>query len=204
LEAEYGLFSETTPFEPNSPYSASKAGGDHLVRAYWRTYGVPTIVTHSCNFVGPYQYPEKLIPLFVTNLIEGKKIPVYGDGLNVREWIYVPDYCRAIDTIIHRGEIGEVYNIGSGERKTNMEVTKTVLELMGKSATSIEYIKDRPGHDRRYAVNSTKLRSLGWSPEYSFESAIKETIEWYQANQNWWRPLKSGEYLEYYQTQYAK
>jgi dTDP-glucose 4,6-dehydratase len=199
---EDGEFSETTPFEPNSPYSASKAGGDHIVRAYWKTFGLPTIVTHSCNFIGPYQYPEKLIPLFVTNLIEGKKIPVYGDGLNIREWIYVSDYCRAIDTIIHRGVIGEVYNIGSGERKTNMEVTKLVLELMGKDDSSIEYVKDRPGHDRRYAVNSDKLRSLGWKSEYDFERALKETIAWYQDHESWWKPLKSGEYLDYYKTQY--
>lgn len=201
---EDGEFSETTAFEPNSPYSASKAGGDHLARAYFKTYQVPTIVTHSCNFYGPYQYPEKLIPLFVTNLIEGKKIPVYGDGLAVREWIYVPDYCRAIDAIIHHGEIGEVYNIGSGERKTNLEVTKLVLELMGKDESSIEYVKDRPGHDRRYAVNSTKLRGLGWSPEHKFEQALKETIEWYQTHQDWWKQLKNGDYLEYYKTQYQE
>ncbi|MFA6197894.1 MAG: dTDP-glucose 4,6-dehydratase [Patescibacteria group bacterium] len=197
-----GEFSETTPFEPNSPYSASKAGGDHLARAYWKTFGVPTIVTHSCNFIGPYQYPEKLVPLFVTNLIEGKKIPVYGDGLNIREWIYVSDYCHAIDTIIHRGIIGEVYNIGSGERKTNMEVTKLVLELMNKDDSSIEYVKDRPGHDRRYAVNSEKLRALGWKSEYDFERSLRETIAWYKKNESWWKPLKSGEYLEYYKTQY--
>ncbi len=196
-------FFETTAFEPNSPYSASKAGGDHLVRAYWKTYDLPTIVTHSCNFYGPYQYPEKLIPLFVTNLIEGKKIPVYGDGQNIREWIYVPDYCRAIDTIIQKGEIGEVYNIGTGYRKTNMEITKTILELMNKGEDMIEYVKDRPGHDRRYAVNSDKLRQLGWQPDIPFEQGIKETIEWYQEHEGWWKRIKSGEYLEYYKKQYG-
>lgn len=201
---EDGEFFEDTAFEPNSPYSASKAGGDHLVRAYWKTYDLPTIVTHSCNFYGPYQYPEKLIPLFVTNLIEGKKIPVYGDGQQIREWIFVPDYCRALDTIIQQGEIGEVYNIGTGYRKTNLEITKMILELMGQGEDMIEYVKDRPGHDQRYAVNSDKLRQLGWQPDVPFDQGIKETIEWYRERENWWKRLKSGEYLDYYKKQYGK
>lgn len=197
-----GEFSETSPFEPNSPYSASKAGGDHLVRAYWKTYGLPVIVTHSCNFYGPYQYPEKLIPLFITNLIEGKKIPVYGDGQNVREWIYVPDYCQALDVIHQKGEPGDVYNIGSGERLTNLEVTKMILEQMGVGEEMVEHVKDRPGHDRRYAINAEKLRGLGWQPDWNFEQALKETVEWYQDHQDWWKKLKSGEYLDYYKKQY--
>ncbi len=199
---ESGEFFEDTAFEPNSPYSASKAGGDHLVRAYWKTYGLPAIVTHSCNFYGPYQYPEKLIPLFITNLIESKKIPVYGDGQNMREWIYVPDYCQALDTIIQKGAAGEVYNIGSGERKTNLEVTEMILEQMGFGREMIEYVKDRPGHDWRYAVNSDKLRQLGWQSETNFEQGLRETIDWYRENQAWWKKLKSGEYLEYYKKQY--
>ncbi len=196
-------FSEDSPFEPNSPYSASKAGGDHLVRAYWKTYGLPVIVTHSCNFYGPYQYPEKLIPLFITNLIEGKKIPVYGDGQNIREWIYVPDYCQALDVIHQKGEPGDVYNIGTGERFTNLEVTQMILEQMGVGQEMVEYVKDRPGHDRRYAINAEKLRELGWQPDWNFEQALKETIEWYQDHQDWWKRLKSGEYLEYYKKQYG-
>ena len=196
-------FSEDSPFEPNSPYSASKAGGDHLVRAYWKTYGLPVIVTHSCNFYGPYQYPEKLIPLFITNLIEGKKIPVYGDGQNIREWIYVPDYCQALDVIHQKGEPGDVYNIGTGERFTNLEVTQMILEQMGVGQEMVEYVKDRPGHDRRYAINAEKLRELGWQPDWNFEQALKETIEWYQDHQDWWKRLKSGEYLEYYKKKYG-
>ncbi|MBU0707393.1 dTDP-glucose 4,6-dehydratase [Patescibacteria group bacterium] len=200
---EDGEFYEDTAFEPNSPYSASKAGGDHLVRAYWKTYDLPTVVTHSCNFYGPYQYPEKLIPLFVTNLIEGKKIPVYGDGQQVREWIFVPDYCRALDTVIQKGEIGEVYNIGSGYRKANLEITNIILGLMGQGNDMIEYVKDRPGHDKRYAVNSDKLRKLGWKPDVQFEQGIKDTVEWYKENELWWKRLKSGEYLDYYKKQYG-
>lgn len=200
---EEGEFSEQSPFEPNSPYSASKAGGDHMVRAYWKTYGLPTIVTHSCNFYGPYQYPEKLIPLFITNLLEGKKVPVYGNGQNVREWIFVSDYCRALDTILDRGEDGEVYNIGTAYRKTNLELTQLVLELMGLNEDSIEYVPDRPGHDLRYAVNSEKLRQLGWAPELDFEQGLKETVDWYKENESWWKRLKSGEYLKYYRKQYG-
>ncbi|MDP3964078.1 MAG: dTDP-glucose 4,6-dehydratase [bacterium] len=200
---EEGEFSEQSPFEPNSPYSASKAGGDHMVRAYWKTYGLPTIVTHSCNFYGPYQYPEKLIPLFITNLLEGKKVPVYGNGQNVREWIFVSDYCRALDTILDRGEDGEVYNIGTAYRKTNLELTQLVLELMGLNEDSIEYVPDRPGHDQRYAVNSEKLRQLGWAPELDFEQGLKETVDWYKENESWWKRLKSGEYLKYYRKQYG-
>ncbi|MBI2426750.1 MAG: dTDP-glucose 4,6-dehydratase [Candidatus Kerfeldbacteria bacterium] len=199
---EKGKFTEESPFEPNSPYSASKAGGDHLCRAYFRTYGTPVIVTHSVNFIGPYQYPEKVIPLFITNLMEGKKVPLYGDGLNVREYIYTEDYCRAIDTIMTKGEIGEVYNIGSGNEITNLELTKKILAAMSTSEDMIEYVKDRLGHDRRYSLDWSKLAKLGWKPEYDLDRALEATIEWYKANESWWKPLKSGEYLEYYKKQY--
>lgn len=197
-----GKFTEESPFEPNSPYAASKAGGDHLCRAYFKTYGTPVIMTHSCNFFGPYQYPEKLIPLFITNLLENKKVPVYGNGQQIREWIFTEDHCRAIDAILQKGEIGEVYNIGAGNEIPNIEITKILLNELGKDESSIDYVKDRPGHDRRYAIDSTKLRKLGWQPEVNFEQGIKQTIDWYKQNEQWWKRIKSGEYLEYYKKQY--
>ncbi|MBI4089766.1 MAG: dTDP-glucose 4,6-dehydratase [Candidatus Kerfeldbacteria bacterium] len=199
-----GLFSETTPFDPSSPYSASKAGADHLVRAYWRTYQLPTIVTHSVNFFGPYENPEKLIPLFVTNLLEGKKVPVYGDGQQVREWIYVPDHCLAIDTIISTGVPGEVYNIGTGDRLANIEVTRKILKLLSMGEDMIEYVKDRPGHDARYAIDSSKLRTeLGWQPTRSFDQGLASTVRWYRDNEWWWKKIKAGSFREYYQRQYG-
>ena len=197
-----GKFTEESPFEPNSPYAASKAGGDHLCRAYFKTYNIPVIVTHSCNFFGPYQYPEKLIPLFITNLLEGKKVPVYGDGQQVREWIFAKDHCRAIDTILQKGVIGEVYNIGAGSEVSNIEITKILLKELGKDESFINYVKDRPGHDRRYAIDSSKLRALGWQPKTNFENGIKQTVSWYKDNEQWWKRIKSGEYLEYYKKQY--
>lgn len=200
-----GAFDETSPFEPNSPYSASKAGADHLCRAFVQTYDTPVIVTHSCNVYGPYQYPEKIIPLFITNLLEDKKVPVYGDGQQTREWIFTEDHCHAILTILEHGAPGEVYNIGSGERKTNLEVTRVLLSGLGKDESMIERIADRPGHDRRYAVNSAKLRKhLGWSPLVPFEQGLQQTIDWYRQHEDWWKPLKSGDYLEYYQKQYHR
>ncbi|MBI4262270.1 dTDP-glucose 4,6-dehydratase [Candidatus Uhrbacteria bacterium] len=199
-----GEADESHPFEPNSPYSASKAGGDHLCRAYVKTYGTPVIVTHGCNFYGPNQYPEKFIPLFVTNLIEGKKVPLYGDGRNIREWIYTEDHCRAVDRIVHDGKLGEVYNIGSGERYTNIEVVEMILQEFGGGDEMIEYVQDRPGHDRRYALDSSKIRrELGWNPEVSFRDGLTKTIAWYKENQVWWKKLKSGEYLEYYMKLYG-
>jgi len=201
---EKGLFTEQSDLKPNSPYSASKAGADLLVRAYFKTYNLPILITRSSNNYGPCQYPEKLIPLFITNLIEGKKVPLYGDGLNIRDWLYVLDNCSGIDTVLHKGEIGEVYNIGGDNEKTNKEITDIILREFNKDETWIEYIKDRPGHDRRYALDSTKLKRLGWEPEYNFEQAIKETIDWYKNNQDWWKKIKSGEYLEYYKKQYAQ
>ncbi len=200
---EKGEFTENSPFEPNSPYSAAKAGADHLCRAYFQTYGLPTIVTHSCNFFGPYQYPEKLIPLFITNLLEDKNIPLYGRGEQVREWIFTQDHCRAIDLILHQGREGEVYNIGTGQRKENIEVARLILNLLAKDESYIEYVKDRPGHDFRYAVNADKLKeNLGWQPKIGFEQGLQETIAWYKKNQAWWQNIKSGDYLEYYKKQY--
>ena len=201
---EKGKFTEESPIQPNSPYSSSKAGADLLIRAYFKTYNLPVLITRSSNNYGPYQYPEKLIPLFVTNLIENKKIPLYGDGLNIRDWLYVLDNCSGIDTVLHKGEIGEVYNIGGDNEKTNKEITDIILGEFNKDETRIEYIKDRPGHDRRYALDSTKLKKLGWEPKYNFEQAIKETIKWYKNNPDWWKKIKSGEYLKYYKKQYAQ
>ena len=185
-----GSFSEESNIEPNSPYSASKAGGDLLVRAYNRTYNLPTVITRSSNNYGPYQYPEKIIPLFIINLIDGKKVPVYGDGMNVRDWLYVLDNCEAIDTVLQKGNAGEVYNIGGNCEKTNLELTKKILEIMGKSEDRIEYIKDRLGHDRRYSLDSSKVMKLGWQPKKDFDEGLKETVKWYASNERWWRPLK--------------
>ena len=199
-----GEFDEQSPFAPNSPYAASKAGADHLCRAYFKTYNLPIIVSHSCNFFGPSQYPEKLIPLFITNLLEGKKVPMYGEGQQAREWIFTDDHCRAIKTIMEKGESGEVYNIGTGDAKTNLETTKFILQEMGFGEEMIEFVKDRPGHDLRYAINSQKLRGLGWQPGVGWSDGLRRTISWYKENKKWWQPLKSGEYLEYYKKQYQQ
>src|SRR3990167_10191157 len=199
---ELGAFDEQSPFAPNSPYAASKAGADHLCRAYFRTYNLPVIVTHSCNFFGPNQYPEKLIPLFITNLLENKKVPVYGDGEQVREWIFTEDHCRAITTLIEKANLGEVYNIGTGYEKTNLEVTKLLLDIMGKGEDSIEHVKDRPGHDRRYSLDNTKIKEqLGWSASVSFEEGLRKTVQWYRSNETWWKSLKQKN-QEYYAKQY--
>lgn len=201
---EEGSFTEESPFNPSSPYSASKAGGDHLVMAYKKTYGVPVIRIHSCNVFGPYQYPEKFIPLFITNLLEDKKVPVYGDGKQSREWIYVMDFCRALDFTLHYGKIGEVYNIGTGYEMKNIDTVSIILDYLGKGENYIEYVKDRPGHDVRYSLDCSKLRQLGWHPVYTFKEALHDTIEWYKNNLDWWKKLKSGEYLEYYKKQYLE
>lgn len=201
---ENGEFFENSPFEPNSPYSASKASADLLCRAYFKTYNLPIIVTHSCNFYGPNQYPEKLMPLFITNLLENKKVPVYGQGNQEREWIFTLDHCRAIDILMEKGQAGEVYNIGTGYRKPNIEITRLILKEFGFDESHIEYVKDRAGHDQRYAVNSEKLRKLGWAPSLSFDEGLRRTISWYQKNQDWWQKIKSGEYLDYYKKQYAR
>lgn len=186
---ETGSFKETDPLKPNSPYSASKAGADMLVRSYHRTYGLPTLITRSSNNYGPFQFPEKIIPLFITNLIQGKKVPLYGDGLNIRDWLYVLDNCRAIDLVFQKGKLGEIYNIGGGYEITNLELTKKILKLMNKTKEFIEYVPDRLGHDRRYSLNCEKIRKLGWKPETDFNNGLKKTIEWYKENKWWWKPL---------------
>ncbi len=198
-------FTEETPLQPNSPYSASKAGGDCLARAYFHTFGMPVLITRCSNNYGPYHFPEKLIPLFVTNLMEGKKVPLYGDGLNVRDWLYVEDHCEAIWTVLTRGRAGEVYNIGGNNEITNRRITEVILKEMGKSwDENVQYVKDRPGHDRRYAIDASKMKNeLGWAPKHRFEEAIKTTIQWYGDHQAWWKAIKSGEYLTYYQSQYG-
>ncbi len=186
-----GYFYETTPISPNSPYSASKASADMLVRAYYETYKLPVLITRCSNNYGPYQYPEKLIPFFISKLLKGEKVPVYGDGLNVRDWLFVYDHCSAIDTVLHNGKIGEVYNIGGHNEKTNMEITKLILNAMGKDESSIEYVKDRLGHDRRYAISNDKIqKELGWSPSVTFEEGIKLTIDWYLNNQEWMKNIE--------------
>ena len=186
-----GYFYETTPLAPNSPYSASKASADMLVRAYRETYGLPTLNTRCSNNYGPYQYPEKLIPFFISQLLKGEKVPVYGDGLNVRDWLYVYDHCEAIDVVLHKGKIGEVYNIGGHNEKTNMEITHLILEAMGKDESSIKYVKDRLGHDRRYAISNNKITAeLGWKPSITFEQGIKLTINWYLNNQEWMKKVE--------------
>lgn len=199
---EKGKFKETDNLYPNSPYSASKTGADLLVRAYYKTFGLPVLITRSSNNFGPYQYPEKLISLFITNLIEDKKVPVYGKGDNVRDWIYVLDNCAGIDKVLHKGKIGEIYNIGGENERTNMEITNMILEGVGKDKSWIKYVEDRQGHDFRYALDIGKVKKLGWKPKYSFDKAMKETIEWYKENQEWWKKIKSGEYLDYYKKQY--
>jgi len=199
---EKDSFKETDELKPRNPYSASKAGADRLAYSFYCTYNIPVIITRSSNNFGPYQYPEKLIPLFVTNLIEGKKVPVYGDGLNIRDWIYVLDNCDGIDFVINNGNVGEVYNIGGNNEKTNLEITKLVLSFLGKDESSVEYIKDRLGHDKRYSLDSTKISSLGWKPKFDFSNAFKETVDWYKNNEDWWKKIKSGEFLEYYKKQY--
>ena len=186
-----GYFYETTPLAPNSPYSASKASADMLVRAYRETFGLPTLNTRCSNNYGPYQYPEKLIPFFISQLLKGEKVPVYGDGLNVRDWLYVYDHCEAIDVVLHKGKVGEVYNIGGHNEKTNMEITSLILAAMGKDESSIRYVEDRLGHDRRYAISNDKITSeLGWAPSITFEEGIKLTIDWYLRNQDWMKSIE--------------
>ena len=188
---EKGSFSEDDPLAPNSPYSASKTGAEMIVRSFFKTYQTPILVTRTSNNFGPYQYPEKIIPLFVTNLIDGKKVPLYGDGMNVRDWIYVSDNCIALDMVLHKGKIGEVYNIGAGNEKPNVWITKKILEILDKPETMIKPVADRLGHDRRYSVDCSKIeKELGWKPEVDFEEALHRTVRWYVNNEKWWRPLK--------------
>lgn len=200
-----GYFTETTPISPNSPYSSSKAAADMMVQAFYHTYGMPVLTTRCSNNYGPFQFPEKLIPLMIINTLNGKKLPVYGDGLNVRDWIYVLDHNYAIETVLEKGKPGEVYNIGAKNEMTNIEIVKLILNHLGKGEEMIEYVKDRPGHDRRYAIDNTKIETeLGWKPEFSFETAIGETIDWYLNNKEWWQRIISGEYEKYYSQLYGK
>lgn len=198
-----GTARETDVVAPRSPYAASKAGGDLLVRAYHTTYGLPGSITRASNTFGPYQYPEKIIPLFVTNAIDGQPLPLYGDGLQVRDWLHVDDHCAAIELVLEHGEPGEIYNIGADNEMTNRDLTALILEELGKPMSLVRSVPDRPGHDRRYALDATKLRRLGWRPEASFGDELRETVRWYVDNEAWWRPLKDGDYLDYYRRQYA-
>lgn len=198
-----GMFTETTPLAPNSPYSASKTSADLFVRAYHETFGMPVNITRCSNNYGPYQFPEKLIPLMINNCLKGQQLPVYGDGMQIRDWLHVKDHCTGIDTVLHKGRIGEVYNIGGNNEKANIEIVKLIIENLGKSEEIIKYVQDRPGHDRRYAIDNTKITTeLGWTPSYTFEQGIKETIEWYLNNQEWMEKIVSGEYMSYYQKMY--
>jgi dTDP-glucose 4,6-dehydratase len=196
---------EDDPLRPRSPYAASKAAGDLQVLAYHATYGLPVLITRGSNTYGPYQYPEKIVPLFLTNLIDDQPVPVYGDGLQIRDWIYVEDHARAILHILENGQNGNVYNVAGANRCANIELTRLLVQGCGRSMERhVEYVADRPGHDRRYAIDASKLRALGWAPRTSLRQGLRRTIAWYRANQSWWRPLKSGEFLEYYKRQYAR
>ena len=198
-----GMFTETTPLAPNSPYSASKTSADLVVRAYHETFGMPINITRCSNNYGPYQFPEKLIPLMINNCLNNKELPVYGDGMQIRDWLHVKDHCTGIDTVLHKGKIGEVYNIGGNNEKANIEIVKLIIKNLGKSENLIKYVQDRPGHDRRYAIDNSKItRELGWAPSYTFEQGIKETIEWYLANQEWMERIVTGEYANYYSKMY--
>ncbi len=198
-----GLFTENTPLSPNSPYSSSKAASDMMALAFHHTYGMPVVITRCSNNYGPYQFPEKLIPLMIINSLNNKELPVYGDGMNVRDWIYVIDHNRAIDVVFEKGKTGEVYNIGASNEMPNIKIVKLILQHLDKSEDLIQYVKDRPGHDRRYAIDSTKIQTeLGWEPEFPFEEAIARTIDWYNGNKNWWERILSGEYQKYYAEQY--
>ena len=201
---EKGSFSETDALMPRNPYSASKAGADRLAYSYFTTYQVPVIITRASNNYGPYQFPEKLIPLFVTNAIENKKLPVYGDGKNIRDWLFVEDHCDAIQHIIKNGDLGEIYNIGGGNELTNIEITDLILKNTDKPESLKKFVQDRLGHDRRYSLNCEKLANIGWNPKFKFFEAMKFTINWYKQNDGWWKPLKSGEYLEYYKEHYKE
>jgi dTDP-glucose 4,6-dehydratase len=201
---ERDAVAETAPLTPSNPYSASKAGADLLALSYWKTYRLPAIVTRSSNNFGSHQHPEKVIPLFVTNALEDLPLPLYGDGRNVRDWLYVQDHCAAIDLVLHKGAGGEVYNIGGGTEVENIDLTRKILRLLGKPESLIQPVKDRLGHDRRYALDSSKLHALGWRPAHGFDDALAATVDWYREHVAWWRPLKSGEFRNYYERQYVK
>ncbi len=199
-----GKFRETDPIEPNSPYSASKSGADLLVRAFHVTYGLPVLITRSSNNYGPFQHPEKFIPLFITNALEGNPMPLYGDGRNVRDWIHVDDNCRAIELVGRRGKVGEVYNIGAGEEKENIYIARKIIDLVGASEDLLTLVTDRPGHDRRYALDSKKINRLGWKKRVGFDKGLETTVRWYRRNESWWRPIKKGAFKKYYSAMYGK
>ena len=200
-----GSSKEGDAIETRSPYSASKAGGELMAHAYYITYGLPVVITRGSNNYGPYQYPEKLIPLFITNALDNEPLPVYGDGQQIRDWMHVLDHCSGIDTAMHKGQLGEVYNVGGGgEEHVNLEITQMILKLTGKPDTLIKYVVDRPGHDRRYSLATDKLQALGWKPQYTLEEGLRQTVDWYANNRAWWEPLKSGEFKEYYRRQYVE
>jgi len=199
-----GFFTESSLLLPNSPYSASKASADLLVRSYFKTFGLPAVITRSTNNYGPYQFPEKLIPLFITNALSDQNLPLYGDGLYVRDWLYVVDHCKALDLVLHEGKTGEIYNISGNQEMTNLGITELILKKLNKPKSLIKHVKDRPAHDRRYALDSSKIKKeLGWKPDASFEEGLSKTVEWYIANEKWWQKVKTGEYLEYYQKHYV-
>jgi dTDP-glucose 4,6-dehydratase len=200
---EKGAFTEETALSPNSPYSASKTAADMLVRAYHRTYGIPTLITRCSNNYGPYQFPEKLIPLMISNALEDKELPIYGDGMHIRDWIYVEDHCCALDVVLHHGREGEVYNIGGRSERPNLVVAQTILDRLGRPYSLIRFVTDRPGHDRRYAIDFSKIeKELGWRPSIVFEDGIRRTVEWFLTHQEWWKKIKTGEYLDYYNRMY--
>jgi len=199
-----GAFDEHTPYDPRSPYSASKAGADYLVRAAWHTHKLPVTISNCSNNYGPYMFPEKIIPLFITNLLEGKKVPLYGDGMNIRDWIYVEDHCKGVDQVLRHGKIGETYCFGGRSERSNAELTNTILFEMGYGKEMIEMVKDRPGHDRRYAIDPSKSEAaFGWEPETPFLHGLRKTISWYKTNESWWKNVKTGAYREYYERQYG-
>lgn len=198
------FFTEDTPIQPNSPYSASKASSDLLVRAYHETYGLPMNITRCSNNYGPYHFPEKLIPLTISRVLNDEKVPVYGDGKNIRDWLHVIDHCSAINLVLHEGVNGEVYNVGGHNEQTNLEVVKTIISTLGKSEDLIKFVSDRLGHDKRYAINPAKLEKLGWKPTYNFETGIAQTIQWYLDNKDWWEKIISGEYQNYFERQYSR
>lgn len=203
-DVEEGFSVETDPVSPNSPYSASKAGGELLARAYWRTYGVPVMITRGSNTYGPYQQPEKLVPLFVSNAIDDKPLPVYGDGMQIRDWLHVMDHCSGVETVMLKGEPGEIYNVGGNNQRPNVEIVNIILEVTGKDESLIKHVEDRPGHDRRYALDSTKLLDMGWPRTHDFADGIRNTIRWYMENEEWWRKIKdSGDHKKFAEKWYA-
>jgi len=205
LSLDGAAFTEKSAYNPRNPYSASKAASDHLVRAYYNTYGLPITISNCSNNYGPFHFPEKMIPLFITNLLENKKVPVYGEGKNIRDWIFVTDHCQGVDLVIKKGKIGQTYCLGGNNQITNIDLTKKILNLMGKGEEMIEFVKDRPGHDLRYAMDFSKAKKeLGWEPQVGLEQGLKQTIDWFKNNQAWWQKIKSGEYLEYYSKQYKE